>query len=251
MSKYMPERMPESICHIYSQMVCQKHSETICQNSVSGWGSLEESNWMCFEYRVDQRMLLIHLIAIKSLSLWPAVTVHSAEAYTCLYWSYPRDMGKLYASLSALLGWDRSSCLDFVAVHAGVVWLNLLATSNQIGPGGNMCWPILQQLSVALLTSLALASWRQRVVQAVVRVRFFPRIDLFCKDAGCCLAFSEAWFLLVDVVDEWRSAGNCWFWFIVYMSMIYNDIYIYIYILNYNSYNYILIYLTHQEPTDL
>lgn len=25
-------------------------------------------------------------------------------AYTCLYWSYPRDMGKLYASLSALLG---------------------------------------------------------------------------------------------------------------------------------------------------
>ena len=170
-------------------------------------------------------MLLIHLIAIKSLSLWPAVTVHSAEAYTCLYWSYPRDMGKLYASLSALLGWDRSSCLDLVAVHAGVVWAespcNIQPNWTRVA---TCAGPILQQLSVAL-TSLALASWRQRVVQAVVRVRFFPRIDLFCKDAGFCLAFlrrdSCLW---MNVVDEWRSAGNRWFWFIVYMSMRERDV---------------------------
>ena len=50
-SEYMPERMPDRIseytyvhiyiCYIYIhvQMVCQE----LCQNSVSGWGSLEES----------------------------------------------------------------------------------------------------------------------------------------------------------------------------------------------------------------
>ena len=36
----MSDRMPEHICHIYFQIVCQK----LCQNSVSGWASLEESN---------------------------------------------------------------------------------------------------------------------------------------------------------------------------------------------------------------
>ena len=29
------------ICHVYFQMVCQK----LCQNSVSGWGTLEDSNF--------------------------------------------------------------------------------------------------------------------------------------------------------------------------------------------------------------
>ena len=149
-------------------------------------------------------MLLIHLIAIKSLSLWPAVTVHSAEAYTCLYWSYPRDMGKLYASLSALLGWDRSSgrraCRRGMAESPCNIQPNWTRVATCAGP-------ILQQLSVAL-TSLALASWRQRVVQAVVRVRFFPRIDLFCKDAGFCLAFSEAWFLLVNECSGWMTISR-------------------------------------------
>ena len=194
-------------------------------------------------------MLLIHLIAIKSLSLWPAVTVHSAEAYTCLYWSYPRDMGKLYASLSALLGWDRSSCLDLVAVHAGVVWAespcNIQPNWTRVA---TCAGPILQQLSVAL-TSLALASWRQRVVQAVVRVRFFPRIDLFCKDAGFCLAFSEAWFLLVNECSGWMTIGRKSLVLIysLYVNEREREMYNYIY----NSYNCILIYLAHQEPTDL
>ena len=194
-------------------------------------------------------MLLIHLIAIKSLSLWPAVTVHSAEAYTCLYWSYPRDMGKLYASLSALLGWDRSSgrraCRRGMAESPCNIQPNWTRVATCAGP-------ILQQLSVAL-TSLALASWRQRVVQAVVRVRFFPRIDLFCKDAGFCLAFSEAWFLLVNECSGWMTIGRKSLILIysLYVNERERERCIIIYIYKYKSYNCILIYLAHQEPTDL
>ena len=100
--------------------------------------------------------------------------------------------------------------------------------------------PILQQLSVAL-TSLALASWRQRVVQAVVRVRFFPRIDLFCKDAGFCLAFSEAWFLLVNECSGWMTIGRKSLILIYSLYVNERERCIIIYI--YNSYNCILIYL--------
>ena len=44
MSDRMSECMPENMSNIYIHAICHMYIQAVCQNSVSGSGSLEESN---------------------------------------------------------------------------------------------------------------------------------------------------------------------------------------------------------------
>ena len=115
-------------------------------------------------------MLLIHLPLDSSNQIFvPNTCCHSPIClglYLSLLELSPRH-GKVVCITQCFARLRRTgSIVDFVAVHARVLRLNLLATSNWTHPA--TAGLTIQQLSIALLTSLALASRKRRVVRVVV-----------------------------------------------------------------------------------